>query len=216
MSKKLLVLFSILLLFTFLGISNATTVTWDGSTWNSDSGNYQTPEGWTEIASVSPIDLEHSSFYEWTLTDLDPSVTQVDIVFHGIYNFIPGGNYLNVYIKDRENVNISPWEVFGVDLDNSSLNLPDWSSWTKIGGTWSDPVSNPSTVYDLVFTIEGDALNNLLNGNTFIIGIDPDCHFAGDKISVVAPVPEPTTMLLFGSGLIGLGAFGRRKFFKRG
>jgi hypothetical protein len=34
--------------------------------------------------------------------------------------------------------------------------------------------------------------------------------------AAVAPVPEPATMMLFGSGLIGLGAFGRRKFFKRG
>ena len=30
-----------------------------------------------------------------------------------------------------------------------------------------------------------------------------------------APVPEPTTMLLFGSGLIGLGIFGRKKLFKK-
>ncbi len=28
-------------------------------------------------------------------------------------------------------------------------------------------------------------------------------------------VPEPTTMLLFGSGLLGLAAYGRKRFFKR-
>jgi len=32
----------------------------------------------------------------------------------------------------------------------------------------------------------------------------------------VAPIPEPTTMLLFGTGMLGLIGFGRKKFFKNG
>ena len=41
-------------------------------------------------------------------------------------------------------------------------------------------------------------------------------HFAPFSHDAQSRVPEPSTMLLLGSGLIGLGVLGRKKLFKRG
>ncbi len=54
-----------------------------------------------------------------------------------------------------------------------------------------------------------------------VIGDDPytllaaDIVLKGDASSTFSAVPEPTTILLLGAGLIGLGVFGRRKLRKK-
>jgi len=47
----------------------------------------------------------------------------------------------------------------------------------------------------------------------FTIGADSSKQISKDKL--MSPVSEPATMLLLGSGLIGLAALGRKKFFKK-
>ena len=102
-----------------------------------------------------------------------------------------------------------------IDFD-SPVNNPAAGSGSWAGGgifnfgagilTWDDVIN--LSYGTGVLTLALNDLGGLLNGDPFII--------SGTLTNSIAPVPEPSTILLMGAGLLGLVGYSRKRFSKRG
>jgi hypothetical protein len=80
---------------------------------------------------------------------------------------------------------------------------------------WKDPV-----VFSFGPNLDGELKVYLTNEEFNLIGCFDTCDTVGAKFKYIAeasaaPVPEPSTILLMGAGLLGLVTVGRRKFNRK-
>jgi hypothetical protein len=167
-----------------------------------------TPDTWTW-----KFDLVNDSMALWEIDTPTSSIggptpvgTTAD--YWGSYDPLYALHYVTLRI-DPKNFTGTLTSTF-IQLEVNGIVIDNWANpislygWGVPGGSVSDAYGIVANDYTVTVTLTG--LETLGNRTIDITNVNLEGCF-----DVAAPVPEPATMLLFGTGLAGLAGYVRKK-----